>query len=175
MLLKIIRKLRRSLTKIRIFKRIREYENDLTNLLEYRDKAEEINKKLENRMEGMSSKYFSNLLDAKKDIDWLREKKDRASKHISGLVGHVKNLEGKIAEFMVRITSKMPDDVITGNFLDYKNWLTEPFVKKIYIPYTLVNEKKAFIDEDSAKIGFGRVLDKIEELDECGKDVEQKG
>lgn len=71
--------------------------------------------------------------------NWIRKfvekkKKNKERKSIEELSLH--NILERVDEFLKRIKAKMPDFItIGGGLLQYKKWLSEPFLVLDYIPF----------------------------------------
>jgi len=99
-----------------------------------------------------------NLVKTINQFNIVSEKKARASKKIAELVGTSKQLIRRRDEFIKRLKSAIPDEVIGGRFENYKYWLAEPFIKDEYVEHKEVNDNTTFIDSFSAYRGITKVL-----------------
>ena len=88
-----------------------------------------------------------NLLGVK--CDKVVEKKAKASKLIATLKITMGETKRRREEFLRRLDSKIPDEVIGGRFENYKYWLAEPFIVDEYEQHLKVNPKTTFISPNS--------------------------
>lgn len=167
-------KLKRFFGNFRFKKRRAEYEKYIRNLL---DKLQQRTYKVDSYKDALDEAIRTHDEVVKK-LEVVTKKREKASKLISVLVKTTKELNARRDEFLSRLKSKMPDDVLSQSFPKYKYWLAESFIVDKYTPYDGVEDKAVFIDEDSAKRGFSPILDKIEEFDKNEKEkskIEQEG
>lgn len=140
-------KIKRSLKKFRIFKRLREYKTEINRL---RDVLIVRNRDIIK----IKKEFFVNIKEVLKSRENFRQISIRRD------------------EFLRRLQSKIPDDIMSESFENYKYWLSEPFIIEKYKSYIEPKDKDVYIDRLSAIRGIDKVLDKAEDL--RGKDVEQK-
>ncbi len=148
--------------KLRIFKRIK----DLTYRL---SRFRKENNQLKDQMifkRKVITELKSNIMKQNEEYSKLSEKKDKASKHVVRMSNARKELESRRDEFLNRMKSKIPDDIIGGRFEDYKYWLAEPFIIKEFTRHMKVKEGTTFIDSFAAYRGISKVLDDEEKRKE---------
>jgi len=104
-----------------------------------------------------------NLVKTVAQFNIISEKKDRASKKIAELVNIGKQYDRRRNEVIKRLESKMPDDIISGRFEDYKYWIAEPFIVDQYDEHKKINDNITFIDSFSAYRGIAKVLEDEQE------------
>jgi len=139
---KIIKSIKKIINKIRIFKKLRDLK-DLADrlrgqMIEKRKLIDELKKRIIETDKDLSDAIEENHK-FKEGYDKLEEKKEKATQHIAIMAK-------KRDEFLKRILSKTPDDIITADFNTYKTWLMEPFMEKAFMPYEPVDERSVFID-----------------------------
>lgn len=143
-------KLKRFLAKFRVFKRIRTFKfkiEELGNLIILQSKEIRIVlNKLENAIKTKNVLY--------KERNIAVEKKDKATKHITEMVG-------KRNEFLKRIQGKIPDDMPAQRFDVYKIWLMEPFMEETFTPYVPTSSSEVFVEGYSAAKGLIEVMKDI--------------
>lgn len=65
-------------------------------------------------------------------------------------------------EFLKRLKSKVPDDVLGGQFEDYKMWIAEPYIVKEFEPYKPKSDRDVYIDPHSLLKSIPKMVKKIE-------------
>lgn len=153
--------------KLRVFKRIRELESKIVLFREENNLIKDILMKKRHIISDLSQ----NLTKTVNDLNLIAEKKERASKHIEKLVKSNKELERRRDEFIKRLKSKVPDEVIGGRFENYKYWLAESFIVEDYKSYNGVNENETFVDQFAVYRELDKVLsDKVVSDEKKGKE-----
>jgi predicted nuclease with TOPRIM domain len=149
------------LKKIRIFKRLK----DLKLLIErFREENHQLKGQMIQRRK-VIAEMKQTIMDLNNGYSLLAEKKDKATKHVATLAVANKELESRRDEFIKRLKSKIPDDVIGGRFENYKYWLAEPFIVKEYKKWHGVNDREAFVDQFAVYRGLDKVLEDEKERD----------
>lgn len=136
--------LKNLINKIRIFKRLKAYKLEnikLKDQLIYKRKVEfELREELRKVV--------------KENIDNFHEFEEfikSATEEITKANNMSEELLKRRDEFLMRLESKIPDDVIGGDFSTYKFWLAESFISPNYKPYKPVDDKEVFIDTIKAR------------------------
>lgn len=158
-------KVKRYLSKLRIFKRLRAYKAGIQILLDhekiYQGRIDRFEKK-ERQFQNIISKNNAFMLKQENEKKKLKEKHDKASKYYGELIK-------RRNETIHRLQSTAPDDILSGRFADYKLWVAEPLIKKNYKNYIIENDigiGKVFIDGESAIRGLDNIFKKEDEKEE---------
>lgn len=128
------------------FKKFREKENKLKDYgeLVIRLKAQMVAKRK------IITELRDNLVNTVNELNLLGEKMSEKSKT-------VKELSRRRDEFLKRVSAVVIDTSI-DNFPDYKYWISEPFIKDKYEPYSKDDDD---IDEMSAIRGLGKLFNNV--------------
>ena len=163
-------KMANKLKKIRIFKRLREYKDREFN---FRNNIQNLYIKiwdLKKELKDVSESFIKAIEEHKIEMAKIADKHEKASKHIAEFKKSHTELVKRRDEFLKRLKSKIPDEVIGGKFENYKYWLSEPFIVVKYEPYISINDRDVFIDPFSATRGIINIIDNKEEEDNNGKE-----
>ena len=156
------------LSKLRIFKRLRDYKAREYRLIYQLKQLQNIIAKNNTFM----FKQVEQIEALEKDLDVSREKHKKASKHYGELIN-------RRDEVINRLQLPAPDDIISGRFSDYKLWIAEPFIKEVYTKYRVESDLgmgNVFIDGSAAIRGLDNIFDIIDKdniIDE-EKDVKKE-
>lgn len=101
------------------------------------------------------------LMDVNSAYSELSEKKDRATKKIAELMVFKKEHEKRRDEFLKRIDSKIPDEIIGGRFEVYKYWLAESFIVDKYNRFDGVVDSDVFVDQVALYKGIDKAVEDI--------------
>ena len=159
-------KVKRFLSKLRIFKRLREYkEREIVFRDNYQKLLVDISKKAR-QFQNIIEKNNAFMLKQEEKIENIKVRHDKASKHYGELIN-------RRDEVINRLQLPAPDSIISGRFSDYKLWIAEPFIKEVYTKYRVESDLgmgNVFIDGSAAIRG----LDKIFNIMDEEKDVKEE-
>lgn len=150
--------IKKFIKKIRIFKRIKE----LTYKIEQYREENNLFKDMLIAKRKEITKLKECIMNQNNKYSKLAEKHKKASNHVATAINAKKQLERRRDEFLKRLQSKIPDEVIGGRLENYKYWLAEPFIVEKYDEHHKVDEKTTFVDHFAAYRGIDKVLREVE-------------
>ena len=118
-------------------------------------------KELENKL-GRYKEENNNLKDGmmikRKTITDLKNGVMDLNSRLDILIKTNNELKTRRDEFLKRLKSQIPDNVIGGKFENYKYWLAESFIVDKYKHYHGVDDNEVFVDQFAVQRNLSKVL-----------------